>query len=120
MKKFFVLFCATLGFYAFHAQAEAMNNNASTENQVATVTIGEALTMPDDTSVIIVGTLTENLGDEKYKLKDNSGEVIIEIDNDEWVGVAAVPGNMVQIQGEIDRDGNESVEIDVESAKVQQ
>ena len=116
MNKIFFILCAGLGVWALQVQAEDMADSSNT----ATVTISEAMKMPDDATVMIIGTITENLGNEKYKLKDNSGEVIVEIDNDDWVGVAATPGNTVQIMGEIDRDGNENIEIDVESATVQQ
>lgn len=116
MNKIFFILCAGLGVWALQVQAEDMADSSNT----ATVTISEAMQMPDDANVMIIGTITENLGNGKYKLKDNSGEVIIEIDNDDWVGVAATPGNTVQIMGEIDRDGNENIEIDVESATVQQ
>ena len=117
MKKVFLVLLSCFGFYAFQTQADDMSSNTSDN---AVVTIGEALQMPDDTDVVIVGTVVENLGDEKYRLKDNSGEIIVEIDTDDWIGVAATPGNMVQIQGEIDRHGNGNIEIDVESATVQQ
>ncbi len=116
MNKIFVVLLAGLGVYALQVQADDMADNSN----MTAVTISEAMQMPDDSNVMIIGTITENLGNEKYKLKDNSGEVIVEIDNDDWVGVAATPGSTVQIMGEIDRNGNENIEIDVESATVQQ
>lgn len=68
------------------------------------VTVVEALTLSDDTDVRIEGYLVRSLGDEKYEFQDDSGVMIVEIDDDDWDGVEAHPELRVRIHGEIDKE----------------
>lgn len=46
-------------------------------------------------------------------LKDNTGEIAIEIDYDKWGGVNVGFNDLVEIKGEIDKDWH-SIELDVD------
>ena len=117
MKKLFFMLLAGLGISCSAMAGNMADNNLPNNN---TVTIAEAMTLADNTPVMIIATVSENLGNSKYSLTDNSGNMVVEIGDNDWVGVVAQPGNTILIQGTIDAQGNENVEIDVESATVQQ
>ena len=76
-------------------------------------TVAQALTYSDDTPVVLVGQIERGLGDEKNVIKDASGTVTVDIDNDDWRGVTVTPQDTVIIQGEVDKDFFKT-EIDVD------
>ncbi|MCL1065767.1 NirD/YgiW/YdeI family stress tolerance protein [Shewanella olleyana] len=74
----------------------------------------KALEAKDDTPAVLTGYIVESLGDEEYLFKDESGEIIVEIDNDEWKGISATPDTKLTLLGEIDRDWTStSMDVDV-------
>ncbi len=82
---------------------------------VATSTVAEVLKMPDDTNVTMIGQIERSLGDEKYTFKDNTGTIVVEIDNDDWKGVVVKPENTVEIRGEVDKEPFRDATVDVDS-----
>ena len=84
------------------------------------MTVKQALSMPDDSIVVLTGKIVNALGDEKYLFRDASGDVIIEIDDDEWYGVKVTPENVIEITGELDKEFLERTKIDVKSFVVKQ
>jgi uncharacterized protein (TIGR00156 family) len=86
--------------------------NDSRSGNAELVTIAEAKAFPDDTSVILQGTIVDSLGDEEYTFKDESGEIVIEIDRRVWNGLSVSASDLVEIYGEVDAD-RRGAEIDV-------
>ena len=83
-------------------------------------TVQEALTLRDDTPVILQGNIVNSLGDEKYTFKDSTGEIMVEIDNEDWRGVDVTPNDTVEISGEVDKEMFEATKIDVKSVRIVQ
>lgn len=81
-------------------------------------TVQSALNMKDDANVRLVGHIEKSLGDEKYMFKDNTGEIIVEIDNDLWQGRTVTPNDSIEINGEVDKEWGDKIKIDVDSLKV--
>jgi len=81
-------------------------------------TVKQALSMSDDSMVVLVGKIVNSLGDEKYTFRDNTGEVIIEIDDEDWHGVKVTPEDTIEIVGEVDKEFMEKTKIDVKSFTV--
>ncbi len=81
------------------------------------VTAAEAAGLPDDTAVRLTGHITKSLGDERYEFRDDTGTLIVEIDDDDWDGAEVTPDDQVELAGEIDYEGRE-LEIDVESVRL--
>ncbi|WP_298773293.1 YgiW/YdeI family stress tolerance OB fold protein [uncultured Shewanella sp.] len=77
-------------------------------------TVKEALDAEDDTQVTLTGYITSSLGDEKYHFKDDTGEMVVDIDDDDWNGLKVTPETKVIIQGEVDMDGT-NIKIDVDT-----
>ena len=80
---------------------------------VAVNTVQGALNAYDDTIVTLTGKIIRQVAHEKYEFRDNTGTIIIEIDDDEWYGVQAGPNDTVQIRGKVDSDTFRRNEIDV-------
>ena len=81
-------------------------------------TVKEALEAEDDAQVTLTGYITSSLGDEKYHFKDDTGEMVIDIDDDDWNGLKVTPATKVIIRGEVDMDGS-NIKIDVDTIAAQ-
>lgn len=79
-------------------------------------TAANAKTMRDDTWVTLRGNIIERVSDDLYIFKDASGNVNVDIDHKRWNGQTITPQDVVEIQGEVDKDWN-SVEIDVKQIR---
>ena len=79
-------------------------------------TAANAKTMRDDTWVTLRGNIIERVSDDLYIFKDSSGTVNVDIDHKRWNGQTITPQDVVEIQGEVDKDWN-SVEIDVKQIR---
>lgn len=75
-------------------------------------TVESAKSMRDDAWVTLRGYIVERISDDLYLFKDATGTVNVDIDHKRWNGVTVTPQDLVEIQGEVDKDWN-SVEIDV-------
>lgn len=84
----------------------------SAEMKISSVT--EAKALPDDAVVVLRGYIVEQLGDEKYRFKDEvlDETIVIEVDDDKWKGLVVTPDDLLVIYGEMDK-GLISTEVDV-------
>ncbi len=80
-------------------------------------TVADAKNKSDETMIILQGQIAKALGDEKYMFTDKTGEIIIEIDNDDFNGVTVTEGEMIEISGEIDKDMMKPAKVDVQTIK---
>lgn len=109
-----------LGLTIFSTAALADNHGGfKGPDRTEQVSVAQALELGDDSQVRLTGVITESLGDEKYRFQDDSGTMIVEIDNDEWRGIEATPDTRLTIWGEIDKDWNET-ELDVDRVELAQ
>ncbi len=81
-------------------------------------TVQQALSMRDDTPVTLTGKIVSSLGDEKYLFRDATGEIIIEIDDEDWRGITVTPETTLEIVGEVDKELLGRTKIDVDSFSV--
>jgi uncharacterized protein (TIGR00156 family) len=68
----------------------------------------------DDQEVLFRRKLLKKLSSDKYLFSDGTGEIRIEIDNDDFPGQKVSESTVVEIYGEIEKDYLETPEIDVE------
>jgi uncharacterized protein (TIGR00156 family) len=73
--------------------------------------------MEDDTKVILEGYLIKQIRDEHYIFKDNTGEIEVEIDDEDFRGANVTPKTKLRISGEVDKDW-ESIKIDVDYLEI--
>lgn len=112
MKKGTSLSALALGLGLMFS-ANAFAQGGYTGPTISSITVKEALELKDDTPVVMVGQITENLGGDKYTFKDQTGSLTVEIDAEDWGGVTVGPNETVEIRGEVDKDFT-SFKIDVD------
>lgn len=106
--------------FALASQANAQNLGGGFQGPaIASATVAEALKMNDDTPVVLTGKIEKNMGNEKYQFNDNTGTIVVEIDDEDWKGQVVKPENTVEIRGEIDKEmlGTPEVDVDVITLK---
>ena len=103
--KHTILTLLTIGGIALFSHNVMATNAAHTNNKPVSK-ISDVKAMPDDTEVVIQGVIVQNLGDENYLVKDDSGTVNIEIDEDLVQGNTITPEAEVLITATVDQEGN--------------
>ena len=63
------------------------------------------------------GQIARALGDDKYAFTDQTGEIVIEIDSEDFNGMTITSGEMLEIYGEVDKDMMKHTEVDVKGIK---
>lgn len=102
------------------AQQSGFSGPTATQSQAggfvgpngSSTTVESAKSLRDDAWVTLRGNIVERISDDLYLFKDASGTVNVDIDHKRWNGLTVTPQDVVEIQGEVDKDWN-SVEIDV-------
>ncbi|WP_255557915.1 NirD/YgiW/YdeI family stress tolerance protein [Photobacterium sp. WH24] len=117
MKKVIFLF-ATLAL-PLTATAAQGGYTGPNETQGANSTVAQAMQAKDDARVTLTGHIVASLGDEDYRFKDSTGEMIVEIDNHLWGDKQIGPETQVILMGEVDKDLNGTT-VDVNSVQIGQ
>lgn len=68
----------------------------------------------DESWVTLQGKLAKHLGEDSFMFRDSTGEIMVEIDDESWVGQEISPNDTVRISGEVDQDWSD-VKVDVSS-----
>ena len=78
-------------------------------------TVAEALKAWDDTPVTLTGHIVQRLphDDDKYLFRDATGEIMVDIDHELFMGRTVTPETKIRISGEVDKDLMERAAIDV-------
>ena len=113
---------AALIFTSVAATTFALANTPVNQSAVAahtTTTVKHALTLKDDSKVQLKGYIVKSVGDEKYQFRDNTGTIMVEIDDKLWQGKPVNAKTPVTINGEVDIDYKPAkrIEIDVDAVK---
>jgi uncharacterized protein (TIGR00156 family) len=110
------LSCAALCTVAVAAHADPQGGGFEGPDHYQTVTVAETAGLPDDAAVRLEGFVVKALGDEEYEFRDDTGTLVVEIDDDDCGGLEATPELRVQIHGEIDHE-RQQVELDVDGIR---
>lgn len=73
--------------------------------------IAEATAAPDGTQVVITGEVVQRVDSEHMVVRDNSGQINVEVDNDILGKVKFAPDSHVRILGKMDRNSERSLLI---------
>jgi uncharacterized protein (TIGR00156 family) len=76
-------------------------------------TVEETKMLADDAHVVLQGYIANHVRSDHYTFRDDTGSIVVEIDDDEWRGLIVGPGDKVEIRGEVDRDFP-TMEVEVE------
>ncbi len=119
MKKVMVaLFCFLIA--ATAAQAKNKHKNQGfvfVPKNVVIETVADAKDKDDNTLVVMQGQIVKALGDDKYMFTDETGEIILDIDQDDFNNVTVTEGEIIQITGDVDKELMKPTEIDVKQIK---
>ncbi|MDR1976090.1 MAG: NirD/YgiW/YdeI family stress tolerance protein [Campylobacteraceae bacterium] len=80
------------------------------------ITVEAAKKLRDDSPVALRGKIEKSLGDENYLFSDDSGSIIVEIDDRLWAGISVNQNDVVEIVGEVDK-GFTKIEVEASSIK---
>lgn len=82
-------------------------------------TVADILKNPkDDADVTVQGLLLRKVGDEEYVFSDGTGEIVVEIDDDDFPREPVDEKTKVQLVGEVDTSRRRPPEIDVEKVRI--
>jgi uncharacterized protein (TIGR00156 family) len=95
----------------------SMNNDMNNDNTMTVMTVEEVRGLSDNSPVVVRGYLLRQNGENSYIFQDNTGTINMEIDEEDWNGVTVSPTDMVEIWGEVDKNGMAVMEIDVSAIK---
>ena len=119
MKKFLLSLICVLA-VAANAQAKDKHKNQGfvfVPENVVIETVADAKDKADDTVVVLQGQIVKALGHDKYQFTDETGEIILDIDEDDFDGVTVTEGEMIEITGEIDKEMMKPTEVNVKQIK---
>ena len=86
---------------------------------VGSMDIADALAAPDDTKVVVTGEVVQQIAGERFLLRDHSGSVTVEIDDDLLGEVKLAPSSRLRIYGEVERS-SDLVVVEAETVQVVQ
>ena len=116
MKKFlFTFLCIALATSAF--AKDGKKGFVFVPENVVIETVENVKTKSDETFVYMQGQIVKALGDDKYAFTDKTGEIVFEIDNDEFDGVTVAAGEFIEISGEVDKEMMKPIKVDVKTIK---
>ncbi|GHV24725.1 hypothetical protein FACS189498_2270 [Spirochaetia bacterium] len=112
------LFLVVLSAGSIYGQGFTGPGAGAANGQVQTVTVIQAKGLPDNSLVILTGSIVQSLGHEKYTFRDSTGDITVEIDRDLWLlfGISVGTNDRVEIGGKIDVE-KRVVEVDVKYIK---
>ena len=115
MKQITLVCALVASALIFSSQAIAKNKHKggfmAPQSQI--ITVEQANGMDDEAFVMLKGNISKALGNEMYMFTDSTGDIVVEIDDDDWNGQNISPEDVVIITGEVDK-GLTNVEIDVD------
>ncbi|MBV6424823.1 MAG: Protein YgiW [Steroidobacteraceae bacterium] len=82
-------------------------------------TAAAAAGLSDDTPVKLQGHIVKALGGERYEFRDETGTIVVEIDNKVWRGLEVTPETKIELRGEVDKEWNK-VEVEADSVQLVQ
>jgi uncharacterized protein (TIGR00156 family) len=110
-RKLLVILLAVA--FSESVSAEFVGENSSS----TTTSIQSIENLRDDEHVILEGHIVKKIRSEHYIFKNETGEIEIEIDDEDFRGLKVAPETKIRISGEVDKDRNTTT-IDVEHLEI--
>ncbi len=89
--------------------------------QTGVTTVAQAKSAWDDTPVVLTGHIVSRAGGDHdhYLFRDSTGEIMVEIDDELFMGRTVTPQTTVRLYGEVDKELVGRTKIDVKSMEIQ-
>jgi uncharacterized protein (TIGR00156 family) len=111
MRRLLVIFLVVA--FSGGVSAEFVGENSAS----TTTTIQSIENMRDDEHVTLEGYIVKKIRAEHYMFKTETGEIEVEIDDEDFRGLKVTPETKVRIRGEVDKKWNSS-SIDVDHLEI--
>lgn len=98
-----------------HNMKEKQHKGGFIESSVP-LSVQAVTAMDDGAKVMVVGRITQSLGDNKYTFTDGLNDMTVEISHKRWKGLVITPKDKVILKGVLDKDNAMTV-LDVKSIK---
>lgn len=85
---------------------------------VKSTTVKALKSRKDNSFVTLTGRIVSRIGGGKYVFQDSTGQITVDIDDDDFRGQTVSTETTVRITGEVDRDFGRASEIDVKTLEV--
>lgn len=109
------------GSYTGPGSDKAQGAQTGHKSNTGTTTVANILKMPrDNMRVELIGNLVRKIRHENYMFSDGTGEIRVDIDDDEFPAQAVQADTRVEIMGEVDMDHRSDPEIDVKWLRIVQ
>jgi len=83
-----------------------------------TTTVAQARQQRDDHAVLLLGHLVAKVGDERYRFRDATGEIEVEIDDKDMPHQAIGAATTVELLGKVDTHRFKATDIEVKPVRV--
>lgn len=101
------------------APAPAAGAGASAAVATAVTTVQAIKADPkDDAKVVLEGRLIRQISAERYLFADDSGEIEVEIDEEDFPRQPVTDTTLLRLEGEVDTHRSRDTDIDVERVEV--
>ena len=101
---------ALLGSASVFAKSDSMVLQDAAKNVVS---IAKAKTLADETAVTLTGSIVKHISGDDFELKDSSGSIVIDVDDNLWKPMQLKAGDKVRVVGEIDTHRKKPTDIEV-------
>lgn len=81
-------------------------------------TVAQARQQRDDHAVLLLGHLVAKVGDERYRFRDATGEIEVEIDDEDMPHPAIGAAATVELRGKVDTHRFKPTDIEVKRVQV--
>ena len=83
-------------------------------------TVAQAKSARDDSPCVLTGNIVQRMpGDnEHYLFRDSTGEILVEIDDELFMGRTVTPETQIRIYGEVDNEVFERTKVDVKNMEI--
>lgn len=102
--------CVMFSTASWAGKSDQMIVNEAAQN---TVTVAEAKQLADETAVTLSGVIVKRIRGDHFQLKDGSGSIDIDVDDDFWKPMGLKAGDQVKVMGKVDTQSGQSANIDV-------
>ncbi|WP_313178827.1 NirD/YgiW/YdeI family stress tolerance protein [Stenotrophomonas sp.] len=101
------------------APSMAQGQYVGADDYAIASTVAEACVQRDEHPVVLQGTLVAKVGHERYRFRDATGEIEVEIDDDERPRHRTIDAStQVELHGEVDTHLFKPTDIDVDHVHV--
>ncbi|KAE9542244.1 YgiW/YdeI family stress tolerance OB fold protein [Ursidibacter maritimus] len=115
MKKLSLITALALSTISVSALASGFQGTANggfTNNAQTVSRVTDIKDLRDDQYIVLQGKIVKQLTKDDFLFRDASGEIVVEIDKDDWGGTQVGPNDEIRIFGEVDKSWNKT-EVDV-------